>query len=312
MGDSLNTAAGESTPFLANDESTLYFSTNGLPGYGRKDMYITRRLDSTWTHWSKPQNLGPLLNTPAWDAYYSIPASGDYAYFASNQNSIGGADIFRAPLPASVRPKPVVLVTGIVRNAKTNEPMAAKITYESLTSGKELGFAHSDAKTGFYSIVLPPGEEYGFLGEQKEFFPVSENLDLRNLAQYAELKRDLSLVPLEKGNVARLNNLFFDSGKADLRPQSTRELNRLVKTMEEHPAMVIEIVGHTDDVGNDAYNLSLSQRRAAMVLNYLKAKGIAPARLKSTGYGESKPKVPNDSPENQQRNRRVEFAILSL
>ncbi|MEY3444182.1 MAG: outer membrane protein, partial [Bacteroidota bacterium] len=87
MGVVVNTAGGESTPFLAADDATLYFSTNGRVGYGSKDMYMTRRLDSTWTNWSEPQNLGPLLNTPAWDAYYSIPASGDYAYFVSYQNS---------------------------------------------------------------------------------------------------------------------------------------------------------------------------------------------------------------------------------
>ncbi len=312
MGDSVNTAGGESTPFLAADESTLYFSTNGLVGYGSKDMFVTRRQDSTWTSWSTPQNLGPLLNSPAWDAYYSIPAKGDFAYFVSYNNTIGKADIFRAPLPLSVRPKPVVLVTGHVLNAKTGTPIGGKIIYESLSTGKELGIAYADPRDGSFSIVLPAGEEYGFLAESKGFFPVSENIDLRKLSEYQEVKRDLKLVPVEAGSIARLNNLFFDTGKADLRPQSTKELKRLVTLLNEQPTLSIEVAGHTDDVGTDVNNLELSKKRAASVRAYLIKNGILEARLKSVGLGESKPQVPNTSPENRQINRRVEFKILTI
>jgi outer membrane protein OmpA-like peptidoglycan-associated protein len=306
----LNTAGGESTPFLAADDMTLYFSTDGRVGYGSKDMFVTRRLDSTWVHWSEPENLGPLLNSPAWDAYYSIPASGDYAYFVSYQNSMGRADIFRAPLPLSVRPKPVVLIKGRVLNAATKEPLGAEIIYESLTSGKELGIAHSDPREGAYSIVLPAGELYGFLGQAIGFIPVSENLDLKELSSYQEITRDLYLVPIEAGSVVRLNNLFFDTGKWDLRPQSTKELSRLLKLLNDNPTMSIQIAGHTDDVGSDAMNLDLSKKRAAAVQNYLVQNGILAARLSSKGLGETKPQVPNDSPEHRQVNRRVEFSIL--
>jgi OOP family OmpA-OmpF porin len=310
MGKAVNTAGGESTPFLAADDATLYFSTNGRMGYGSKDMFVTRRLDSTWTNWSDPQNLGPLLNTPAWDAYYSIPASGDYAYFVSYQNSIGRADIFRAPLPQSVRPKPVVLVKGRVLNAKTKEPLGAEILYESLTSGKELGIARSNPVDGAYSIVLPAGEIYGFLGQAKGFIPVSENIDIKNLDVYQEITRDLYLVPIEAGSIVRLNNLFFDTGKWELRPQSTKELGRLVKLLNDNPTMTIEISGHTDDVGSDANNLELSKKRATSVQAYLIKNGIVATRLSAKGLGETKPQVPNDSPEHRQVNRRVEFSIL--
>lgn len=310
MGAAVNTAGGESTPFLAADDATLYFSTNGRVGYGSKDMYVTRRQDSTWMSWSEPENLGPLLNTNAWDAYYSIPASGDYAYFVSYQNSIGRADIFRAPLPKGARPKPVVLIKGRVLNANTQEPLGAEIIYESLTNGKELGIAHSDSRNGAYSIVLPAGELYGFLGQSVGYIPVSENLDLKTLDAYQEITRDLYLVPIETGNTVRLNNLFFDTGKWDLRPQSTKELGRLLKLLNDNPTMAIEIAGHTDDVGSDASNLELSKKRATSVYTYLVQHGIVAARLSAKGFGESKPQVPNDSPENRQVNRRVEFRIL--
>jgi OOP family OmpA-OmpF porin len=310
MGAIVNTAGGESTPFLAADDATLYFSTNGRVGYGSKDMYVTRRLDSTWTNWSEPQNLGPLLNTPGWDAYYSIPASGEYAYFVSYQNSIGRADIFRAPMPSSVRPKPVVLIKGRVLNAKTKEPLGAEILYESLTTGKELGLARSNPVDGAYSIVLPAGEIYGFLGEAKGFIPVSENLDIQKLDVYQEITRDLYLVPIESGSIVRLNNLFFDTGKWDLRPQSTKELGRLVKLLNNNPEMTIEIAGHTDDVGSDVNNLELSKKRASAVQAYLVKNGITAIRLTSKGFGEAKPQLPNTNAENRQVNRRVEFTIL--
>ncbi len=310
MGATVNTAGGESTPFLAADDATLYFSTNGRVGYGSKDMYVTRRLDSTWTNWSEPQNLGPLLNTPGWDAYYSIPASGDYAYFVSYQNSLGRADIFRAPMPASVRLKPVVLIKGRVLNAKTMEPLGAEILYESLTSGKELGIARSNPGDGSYSIVLPAGEVYGFLGQAVGFAPVSENLDLKKLDAYQEITKDLYLVPIEVGSIVRLNNLFFDTGKWDLRPQSTKELGRLVKLLNDNPTMTIQIAGHTDDVGSDVSNLELSKKRALAVQTYLIAKGIVANRLTNKGFGETKPQLPNTNAENRQINRRVEFSIL--
>ncbi|MFN8397253.1 MAG: OmpA family protein [Bacteroidia bacterium] len=310
MGAAVNTAGGESTPFLASDDVTLYFSTNGRMGYGSKDMFVTRRQDSTWTNWSEPQNLGPVLNSVGWDAYYSIPASGDYAYFVSYQNAIGRADIFRAPLPESVRPKPVVLIKGRVLNAKTKEPLGADILYESLSTGMELGIARSNPKDGAYSIVLPAGELYGFLGQSVGYVPVSENIDATKLLKYEEITRDLYLVPIEAGNTVRLNNLFFDSGKWDLRPESFKELGRLIKLLKDNPTMTIEIAGHTDDVGTDENNLILSKKRATAVQTYLTEHSILPARLTAKGFGETKPQVPNANAENRQVNRRVEFSIL--
>ena len=312
-GNVINSAASETSPYLAADDATMYFATDGFPGYGKKDMFVTRRLDDSWTKWSQPENLGPLLNSENWDAYYSIPASGEYAYFVSYGNSMGGADIFRAPLPKILRPKPVVLITGKVLNSITKEPISADIIYEALgLLDKELGIANSDNRDGSYSIVLPAGEEYGFLANAKGFFPLSEYIDLRELNDYQEINRDLLLAPLEKGNTIRLNNLFFDTGKWELRTQSLRELGRLEKMLNENPTIAIEIAGHTDDVGAAASNLELSKKRARAVLTYLTDKGINASRLKAAGYGETKPQVPNSNAENQQINRRVEFTIKQL
>lgn len=312
LGDLVNTASNETSPFLAADDRTLYFSTGGFPGYGKKDMYLTRRLDDTWTNWSEPMNLGPKLNSPYWDAYYSIPASGEHAYFVSYQNSIGEADIFRVGLPEAMRPLPVVLVSGVVRDRKTGKPLAARIVYESLSTGEEVGVARSDPRDGSYSIALPAGTHYGFQARAKKYLPVSENLDLSDTKTYQEVIRDLYLVTPEAGAVVKLNNLFFDLGKADLRPVSRNELRRLVQTLEDYPTMSIEISGHTDDIGTEESNLKLSRERARAVEKYLLDQGVLAVRIKAVGYGESKPEVPNDSEENRQLNRRVEFKIRSI
>lgn len=312
LGPKVNTASSEISPFLAADGVTLYFATAGRPGYGKADMFVTRRLDDTWTNWTEPQNLGSVVNTSGFDAYYSIPASGEYAYFVSYTNSLGGADIFRIKLPVAMRPNPVVLIKGKVLDAVTNKPLAAEIFYEDLKTGLRVGKASSDAITGDYSIILPAGKNYGFRAETSGYVSVSENLDLTKLMAYKEIRKDLKLVPLQKGQVVRLNNLFFDFSKYSLRNESKSELTRLVELLKKNPTMKIQIQGHTDDVGQDADNLVLSQNRTKAVQNFLVKQGIAVTRIMATGYGETKPVLPNTSPENRQQNRRVEFLIVEL
>lgn len=129
MGSRVNTADDETSPFIASDGVSLYYSTPGLSGYGNNDMFVTKRLDETWLHWTEPQNLGLQLNTPDWDAYFSIPASGEYAYFVSANNSLGGGDIFRVRLGDEIKPNPVVLVRGNVYNANTKEVLSANLVY---------------------------------------------------------------------------------------------------------------------------------------------------------------------------------------
>ena len=145
-----------------------------------------------------------------------------------------------------------------------------------------------------------------------KFFAQSENLNLDSLVKigYREIHKDLYLVPIEIGQVVRLNNVFFDFDKWDLRPESFVELDRVVKLLEENPAIEIEMSAHTDSYGSDEYNFKLSDNRARSVMEYIISKGITTNRITSHGYGETVPVAPNDTPENRQLNRRVEFKIL--
>ncbi len=310
LGPAINTAADETSPFLAYDDETLYFSTSGFPGYGSTDIFFARRLDTSWQNWSEPVNLGEIVNTESWDAYFNIPASGDYAFFVSTNNSFGKEDIFKVYLPKALRPKPVVIVYGTVLNKKTNQPLEATIQYETLPNGKIVGIAKSNPLTGEYKIVLPGGAKYGFLAKADSFVSINENIDIRTDLRYQEVHRDLYLVPLEIGETVRLNNIFFDYNQYTLLEDSYSELNRLIKLLKDNPNMEIEIAGHTDNIGSPTYNLDLSRKRAQSVADYLIANGLNPKRLKVKGYGERLPIASNDTDEGRQLNRRVEFKIL--
>ena len=310
LGPVINTDQNDDTPFLASDGKTLYFASEGHPGFGKHDIFMSKRLDDTWTKWSTPVNLGPNINTFRFDAYYTIPASGDYAYLCTSTEGEGLSDIVRINLKEIPKPDPVVLVLGTVLNAKTNKPIVADIVFEDLTRGNQQGEATSNKKTGEYRVVLPYGTNYGLHAKASGFISVNENLELVNISAYTEVKRNLLLVPIEVGEAIQLNNVFFEQGKPILKGESLPELDRLVQIMNENPTMEIELAGHTDNIGNPSSLIVLSQNRVGAVKKYLVSKGINAARITGQGYGSKQPLVKNDTEENRGKNRRVEFRII--
>lgn len=310
LGSIVNTFGNEGTPFIAADDVTMYYSTNGKRGYGDNDIYVTHRLDSTWTNWSEPENLGPEINTSDWDAYFTLQASGKYGYMVSQQNAMGKEDIFRIKLPDAIKPKPVVLIYGKVIDSKTKKPLGTSIYYYDLKTGKEVGVASSNPIDGSYKIILPTGFSYSFLASKQGYMSVSDNIDLTSLNEYKEIERNLYLAPIEVGQTIRLNNIFFDFAKADILPTSFADLNRLIKILNDYPQLQIEVSGHTDNIGADAANLLLSQSRSQSVVNYLLNNSIEKTRLIAKGYGEIKPVETNLTDEGKAINRRVEFTIL--
>jgi outer membrane protein OmpA-like peptidoglycan-associated protein len=210
------------------------------------------------------------------------------------------------------KPDPVVIVDGNVYNKKTGQPLSASLIYETLPDGTEAGNGISNPVDGSFKIVLPYDKNYLIRASADKFFAISENLNLDSLVKAGnrQIHKDLYLVPIEIGQVFRLNNVFFDFDKWDLRPESFVELDRVVKLLNENPAMEIELSAHTDSYGSDDYNFKLSDNRARSCMEYLLSKGIIPNRVTSQGYGETKPVAANDTPENRQLNRRVEFKIM--
>lgn len=314
IGNKVNTPGIEMSPFLASDGKTLYFSSTGHPGYGKNDIFFTRRLDESWENWSEPFNVGQPVNSEGYDAYYSVPASGDYAYFVSSENSLGLQDIYRIKQPVPNKPNPVVLVHGRVLNSKTKEPIQTGITYDDLNKDKQAGIARSNPKDGYYKIVLPYGHNYSFIAIKEGFYSISGYLDLDSLEkkEYQEIERNLYLTPVEIGTTVQMNNVFFYRGKPVLQPASFPELNRLVKLLKENPTVEIELGGHTDVPEFSEANQKLSDDRWKAVKSYLVSKGIEASRISGQGHAGNKPIYPNNTEENRRMNRRVEFIITKI
>lgn len=312
LGAEINTPNYEVSPFLAADGRTLYFATDGRKGYGSFDIYMTKRLDDTWLKWSEPINLGEPINSDGFDAYFTLPADGTYAYLVSSHGTVGETDIFRVKLKPEIRPDAVILVSGRVLNQKNLNPVEAEITLERLSDGKEFAKARTDPQTGAFALVLPPGEKYGFHAKAPGFISVNENLDASQVKEYKEIVRDIKVVPIAIGEKVVLNNLFFDFAKAELRPTSFAELTRIIQILNEHSTIQVEIGGHTDNIGKPETNKKLSLERATVVAQYIIQKGMIDAqRIRVAGYGESQPMAPNDSDDNRQLNRRVELKIIA-
>lgn len=229
---------------------------------------------------------------------------------ATDPNGFGASDIVQVQLIEETKPNPVVLIRGRVLNFNTAQPLEAGISYQYLPGGNEAGSATSAPGTGEYQIVLPYGKLYAFSAGANGYYAVSENLDLTTISTYTEINKDLFLVPIETGQTVRLNNIFFETGSAALKPESFPELNKLVKMLNENPKIRIVIEGHTDNVGTSEANQILSENRAKAVHDFLLAQGIAADRLSYSGFGENKPVGDNSTQDGRALNRRVMFRIV--
>lgn len=303
----LSSSTDEFSPFLVADDRTLYFSSGGF-GAAYQDIFMSKRIGDGWEEWSKPVNVGPPVNTSGWESFFVLPAKGEYAYVYSLEE--GSGDLFRVKIRDEVKPDPVLVLNGKVFNKKTNQPLQAQVVIEDLSNPSNKQVVTTHPADGSYRLVLVQGKKYGVSASAEGYLAVSENMDLSNIKEYQEITKDLFLVPIEKGQSLVLNNIFFDLGKADLKPESQAELLRLRDILLEHKNLKIEIGGHTDTRGNPAANQKLSEDRAKAVYNFLIKNGVPSERLSYKGYGATKPKTNGQSEEDHAKNRRVECNIL--
>jgi len=312
LGQTINSGGDEVTPFLAADGKTLYFSSDGHPGYGSNDIFMTKRLDDTWTSWTEPLNLGLKINSSDWDAYYSVPAAGDIAYFTSYDNSLGSADIFEIRLHEEVQPDVVALIFGKVLEVNTNSPIEARIDYESSKYDTATGFVLSTPVSGEYKMVVPVNSDYVLTAHAKGYYAVARKVHIPSKSVYVEYEVTLYMYPAVVGAVIPLNNIFFDVDEVVLRHESYEELDRCVTFMRANPGNFIEIGGHTNDDCSAGYCVELSLKRAKAVRDYLIESGIHPEKVTSKGYGKTRPIATNETVEGRERNQRVEFTVLKV
>lgn len=299
LGEMINTEQEETAPFLAGDDRTLYFCSDGHKGLS---VYVTRRLGDGWDKWTKPTEVSANLKGVN---FFSIPANSHWAFVSKE------GQLYMAYLPKDFRPNPVVVLNGKVLDEEGN-PLSAEIHYESLTHLQKRGSAKSDSKNGAFSLILPYGEKYGFYAQKEGYLSVSKNVDLTNAKnEDGKIEVEFKLPTLAVGRQILLNNLFFETKKFDISQDSEPELDRLANFLKSNPKLKILVEGHTDNVGKKKDNLELSENRAKAVAEYLKSKhGIGEDRVRTVGYGDTQPVGPNDSPAERQKNRRVVLQIV--
>ncbi|WKN30511.1 OmpA family protein [Porifericola rhodea] len=314
LGKDINTARDEVSPFIHANGQTLYFASNGLPGFGEFDLFVAEKQGTGWT---TPKNLGYPINTKEDQASLFITADGKDAYYSHEQRQgdrYVSSFIFTFEIPEEIRvSNKSSYVEGIVYDASTKEPLGASVELIDLNSQQKIAQVDSDPKLGEYLMVLTEGSEYALYVERDGYLfeSLTFNYSHKNSQDINKpLHIDIYLQPIVKGKETVLNNIFFDVDKYEIKSASEPELNKVAQFLRENPDIKITINGHTDNQGSADYNLELSSRRAKAVYDYLIKLGIAENRLQYRGYGQSKPVETNDTEEGRQANRRIAFEIL--
>ncbi len=312
LGEPINTDLNEISPFIHANGQTLFFSSRGHAGFWGYDLYKVEKNDKG--AWKSPENLGYPINDHNDQVSLVIAANGKTGYYSHeerqpNQQLLSTLYTFKIPEEIRIKRRSDV-VKGKVFDSKTNDMLKAKIELTDIESKEVIAAVSSDSINGGYMIVLTEGAEYALHVNKEGYLYKSLKFNYKEQKEAQEIELDIALEPISAGSKVTLNNIFFESGSFALLEKSQTELDKLVTFMQENPSINIEIAGHTDDVGADKANQTLSQKRAGSVVEYLTKNGIAAERLKAKGYGETQPVFPNDSDENRALNRRIEFEIL--
>jgi outer membrane protein OmpA-like peptidoglycan-associated protein len=280
----ISTEYDDDAPFIHPDGKTLYFSSKGHSSMGGYDIF--KSVKTPGGGWSAPENLGYPINTAGDDIYFVLTADGRIGFYASEkEGGFGKQDIYSIRMPVTEKQPELALLKGTVKDASTGKAVDAEITVVDNETKETVGKFNSNASTGEYLISLPSGKNYGVTIEKDDHLFYSENVYLSNKEGYKEIKKEIRLSSAKSGSKVVLKNIFFESGKSEISPQSSTELERLVKVLKDNPSIRIEISGHTDNVGDPKANQSLSELRAQEVMKYLVLNGIDKSRITAKGYG---------------------------
>ncbi|HIO68450.1 MAG TPA: hypothetical protein EYN41_08960 [Flavobacteriales bacterium] len=340
IGQPVTTRYNEGSVFVHPDGNTMYFSSQGHNSMGGYDIFMTTRNDLE--QWTKPVNMGYPINTPYDDLFYASTANGKHAYISSNRyGGKGGMDLYKVTFwgpdkkmaigtedfllasiaepiqdvqieaAVEVNKRSLTVFKGKVIDNITRSPLGADIIIVDNANGKVFSRFKSNSATGKFLLSLPAGKNYGISVNKEGYLFHSENFDIPAKSDFNLVNKDVELKNITVGSKIALRNVFFETGKAIINPTSHPELGRLVALLNDVPSLVIELGGHTDNVGSSELNMKLSGERAMVVVDYLKREGISASRLQSKGYGPTKPVDTNSTSEGRQNNRRTEFMIVA-
>ena len=310
LGPTINTAEEEVSPFIHVNGLTLYFSSKGFTGMGGYDIF-----SSEWQNgkWAAPKNLGYPINTADDQVSLFISSDGNKGYYSYEQKLPNQYKslLYEFQVPEAIKIKNKSnYISGRVLDVTSREPLSAQVELFDIIADSLKSTLTSDSVTGEYLQILTEGSEYALYVTRPGYLFESLRFDYQQSVDREPINIDIFLKPIKSGIAATLNNIFFDVDKYEIKDKSRTELNKTVKFLETNPSVSIEISGHTDNSGGKDHNLQLSFNRAQAVYQFLSDQGIDPKRLRYKGYGDSAPVAPNDSEENRQLNRRIEFRVL--
>jgi outer membrane protein OmpA-like peptidoglycan-associated protein len=310
MGPSVNTAGDELAPFIHADNQTLYFTSDGLPGYGGSDLFVLKKLSNG--KWGTPENMGYPINTIENEGSLAVAADGYTAYYASDrEDSRGGLDIYSFTLPTHARPYKTIYIKGNITDLLTKKGLPANLELTDNASGTIINKVQTD-ELGHYFITLPEGKDYTFTVNRKGYLFYSSAYALSTAAPDSTYIKNIALEPIKLASNFVFTQVLFDNNSYALLPASLPELNKLVQILEENPGMHIQISGHTDNIGKAADNLTLSTNRAKAIVQYVSGRGVATDRLTYKGFGSTEPIATNATQEGRALNRRTSFTITKL
>ncbi len=321
LGPAVNSPQDDAMPYMHPNGVNLFFSSEGHPGMGGTDLFVVQRSlpyasqASPGGEWTEPRNLGFPLNTSENEASLFIMPDGQKAYFSVDRVGENGmyirSIIYESDLGATLGIKNKShYVKGTVRDKATGKPLMARIALQVPNTGTDIYRSESAMKTGKYLMVLPGQDRYRLAVSKPGYLFQSRSFDLAQDSVMKDVEIDFLLEPILAGAKTTLNNLFFESAKWDLLPESRAELTEMIQLMKDNPKLRVEISGHTDDVGSDEANLALSKKRAQSVADFLTKAGVATNRLVTKGLGETQSVATNSSEEGRAQNRRIEFKVL--
>jgi outer membrane protein OmpA-like peptidoglycan-associated protein/Tfp pilus assembly protein PilF len=304
----LNTPYDESSPFIHFDNRTLYFASDGFPGLGQFDLFVSRK-DSSGK-WANPVNLGYPANSKYNEEGMIVNARGDRAYYSSDRTEHNVRNIFTFELYPEVRPQAVSYMKGRIFDVKSLTPLRAKFELTDLSTAQKTVEAMSDDLKGEFIVCLPLGGQYALSIERNGYLFFSDQITMQSGSYTSPFVQDFPLQRIQTGEKMVLHNIIFEFDSHTLREESKTELQRIVRFMNDNPAVKIRITGHTDNVGSKAYNLELSQNRARAVAAYLLGEGVPTNRVTHHGTGADEPVAPNDTDAGRAQNRRTELLIV--
>jgi OmpA-OmpF porin, OOP family len=326
LGKPINTQFDEIAPFIHVNNQNLYFASNGLPGFGSYDIFVSTKSSDSFLSpslespfpaeragvgfWSTPTNMGAPLNDFTDQYSFTVTSDGLHAFYSKEEGK-NTSKIYVATIPKQFHvTKRGNIVRGKVIDAISKKALAATIELKDLSQDLISTTVKSDSLTGEYLIILPGKSEYALHSFNRGYLFTSLNFDYSENDLDKPLDLTIEMQPIVKSASVTLNNIFFETNQYDIMGKSTSELDELVLFLTSNPRLSIEIGGHTDNVGSETYNSQLSLKRANSIGTYLKQKGILPNRVKEVGYGSQKPLKANDSEFSRRQNRRIEVKII--